>query len=531
MGPPEPPGTQAAPPPAEVVTKPEVTPPPPEPTIAATSQESDLRSPAPTLEGAPRAESALAPLLEAGVEAASAPGPVEEIPDPELLQFPGRAGAETTELVIGFDFGTSCSKVAVQSPYKLGGRVSFAEFGDIAHPSCRWLLPVVLYADSGGRLSLRPPTGARGEARHLKVELLEGSDNTGLAERRQERAMAAAAAYVGLALREVRRAFLTAQRDVYGASELRWALNLGIPSAGYDDEDIRSRFELIGRAAWLLSLRDAAPTWDDALEAIDHSWLFSYTEVAVVPEVAAEVVTYAKSRSRRDDLHLVMDMGASTLDLCAFQLYQEKGDDAYSLLTTRVERGGLLELHRRRMKAAERRPPFAEVPADIVDALPSWGEGEFGSETVERLRGCDDRFVEECATALMSVLHEVRTRRHPKSPRWTEGIPLFLCGGGAAASVTERMVAAVDEKARRVVGGFGGLQRSRLPLPPGAADGQAVERVFGRLAVAYGLSFPAINIGRMEPPSEVSDVDIVPPDPPRSPPRNWRDRYIDKDQV
>jgi hypothetical protein len=513
------------------VTESEFTPPPPEPVTPAAWQEPDPRPPSPTPEEPPAAENALAPLVEAGLEGISAPAFATETPDPELLQFHGRRRAETTELVVGFDFGTSCSKVAVQSPYKQGGRVSFTDFGDIAHPSCRWLLPAVLYADSGGRLSLRPPTRAKGEARHLKVELLEESDGTGLARRRREQAMAAAAAYMGLALREVRRTFLEAHRDVYGASELRWALNLGIPSAGYDDEDVRRHFELIARAAWLLSLRGSAPTWEDALEAIGHSSLFSYTEVAVVPEVAAEVVTYAKSRGRRDDLHLVVDIGASTLDLCAFQLYQERGDDAYSLLTTRVERLGLLELHRLRMKAAERRPPFADVPADIVAELPSWSESEFGRETVERLQECDDQFVRECAKTLMEVLREVRERRHPNSPRWKEGIPLFLCGGGANASVTGRIVSSTEDKAQRAWSGFGGLQRHRLPLPAGVSDDEELEDVFGRLAVAYGLSFPAINIGRIEPPSEVEDLVAQPPDPPRSPMRNWRDRYIDKDQV
>jgi hypothetical protein len=46
------------------------------------------------------------------------------------------------------------------------------------------------------------------------------------------------------------------------------------------------------------------------------------------------------------------------------------------------------------------------------------------------------------------------------------------------------------------------------------------------MAVAYGLSFPEINIGRIVPPSEIPDVE---PEPMRR--REWQRAYIDKDAV
>ncbi len=441
--------------------------------------------------------------------------------DPELLQFPRAGTGAPTDLVVGFDFGTSCCKVAIQSPYKLDGRVSFANFGELAHSSCPWLLPVVLYAHHGGRLSLHGGLGS-GEARHLKLGLLDPPANSPDAQRLHRRAIAAAAAYVGLALRAVRGNFLASKEDLYGTDRLQWQLNLGIPSASYDEDDIRRRFELIARTGWLLSLRSENPTWDTALDALDHSSLFSFTRVAVVPEVTAEVVTYAKSRTRKPDLHLVADMGASTLDLCAFQLHQEAGEDVFSLLTTSVQRLGLLELHRRRTMAVEKRHPFGDVPDDIVSELPSWEHQHYPGSIAEKLRVCDEAFVNECATALAKVLKEVRESRYPNSPRWTQGLPIFLAGGGAASEISRQVVQLANQKAKAAWSNFGGLVVSPLPVP---RDVSGVEGVFSRLAVAYGLSFPDVNIGRMEPPSATQDIARD------RGTNNWKGAFVDKSHV
>jgi hypothetical protein len=46
------------------------------------------------------------------------------------------------------------------------------------------------------------------------------------------------------------------------------------------------------------------------------------------------------------------------------------------------------------------------------------------------------------------------------------------------------------------------------------------------MAVAYGLSFPEINIGTIVPPHEIPDVE---PEPMRR--RDWQRAYVDKDAV
>jgi len=312
---------------------------------------------------------------------------------PRYLQFPGRTGQPTltTDIVIGFDFGTSCARVAIQSPFKLDGRVVFVDFGPLGHGSSRYFLPSRIFVDSQGRLTLDSPQGELEVHSHLKVDLLDRFDGPAT----EDRALARATAYVAAALRLTRRYFLETQADSYGADEIRWSLNIGIPSAGYDDETIRPRFQRLARAAWELSLRAETPAMENVLEALGDGATASEAriDVDVVPEVAAQVVGYARSRERQDGLHTLMDVGASTLDLCSFVLHAHEADDNYELLTAAVEPLGLVELHGRRMDVAGGRPPFDAIPEDLVSALPDWQDGPSSGLPINQLRECDERFM------------------------------------------------------------------------------------------------------------------------------------------
>lgn len=438
----------------------------------------------------------------------------------DLLQFPTAQRVLTTDVVIGLDFGTSCCKVAVQSPLKLGGRVIFAQFGELAHRVSELFIPVTLYESSDGRLSLREAGAGAAIHRHLKIGLLHQPGAT----TEVQRAAVLSAAYLGLVLREVRRFFLSTQGEIYGADHLRWSLNLGIPSAGYDDAETRRRFGLVAHAAWALSLRPELPTLARAGQALAEARSGGLDDVTidVIPEVAAQVVGYAKSRQRQHGLHLLLDVGASTLDLCAFSLHTAEGEDGYALLTADVQPLGLLELHRRRVSVTGSQPPFAGTPDDLVEPLPDWN-GDLGNPWAAGLRECDLEFTEAARKVLWRSLADLRKRRDPHSPQWRDGLPLFVCGGGAGSRVVANARGSADRTARGIWDPYAGLRVMSLPTPPVAASPEVLGRMdFTRLSVAYGLSFPAINIGNIEPPGEIEDI---PRDLPQS---DWKSKYLDK---
>jgi hypothetical protein len=161
-----------------------------------------------------------------------------------------------------------------------------------------------------------------------------------------------AVAYLALVLREAQTRFLTAEREAYGRFDPRWALNLGIPSAGYDDKVIRGRFLRAARASWSISRGIGPVTWDSVTEALRQEGEAGFEpgiEIEVVPEVAAQAAGYARSTLRDPGLHLIVDIGALTFDVCGFVLHERDGEDRYELLTATVDRLGALELHHQRL--------------------------------------------------------------------------------------------------------------------------------------------------------------------------------------
>ena len=119
-----------------------------------------------------------------------------------------RPAAETVYLVIGLDFGTSCTKVVIQNPF--GRLAATAIPWDLGNGGPQYLLPTALYENSAGEFALHPD-GEPVRCRHdLKVNLMDHLDN--------EDARGRTAAYLGLLLRKAREWLLEDQRDVYGNS-------------------------------------------------------------------------------------------------------------------------------------------------------------------------------------------------------------------------------------------------------------------------------------------------------------------------
>ena len=409
-------------------------------------------------------------------------------------------GPETTDLVVGLDFGTVCTKVVIRSPFAFGARATAVQFpgGDRRG---RYLLPTILQ-EKNGRLDLGEPTAAGSRVRgDMKVSLMDQPSSAD--------ARARAAAYLGLVLRSARQWFLHTQRKVYGRFRLRWALNLGIPSAGYDDEDVRAAFGAVGRAAWGLSLRPDGWTLEAARAAIDGAGSErDFVATAVIPEIAAEVVGYAQSKHRRDGLHVMLDVGGSTIDICGFVLHSADGeDDRYDLLTALVERLGLHEIDRRRRRAVERegeRFRFAVSAAPSpFEAVPAAGRSYVDRPSrrlAEILDDIDEEYTRQCANAVMRVLMDLRKRRDPGSPHWESGLPIFIGGGGGRFELVTEALRQSGARLGRAIASTGGIRSERLPAIEALSNTNIAGDIAGRLDVAYGLSFDSPDIGQIVPP-------------------------------
>jgi hypothetical protein len=328
-------------------------------------------------------------------------------------------------------------------------------------------------------------------------------------------------------VRHSRQWFLRQEHSAIRSGDVRWRVNLGIPSPGYGDEKVRSAFERVARGAWAFSEASAPPSIQLAAEMLRSERPVG-ARIAVVPEVVAEAVGYARSPLRRSDLHLLIDVGATTLDVCGFILFDpNREEDQYTILTARVERLGTHQLHSRRLNAtstSEWRPEIAAMDLSdpllvIPDSIREYWKHDPVTPDVDHV---DDNFQKDCVDVLATCLHHLKVKRYPNSPAWKLGIPVLLCGGGAEMPFYRRVIEQANARCQ-ASWQMAHFSEISLPVPEAMAQAGVSGDLFRRLAVAYGLSFDRFEIGRILPPDTVA---IPEPTKPRK-----RPSFIDKDQV
>lgn len=430
---------------------------------------------------------------------------------------------EPIDLTIGLDFGTSSAKVVIRSPY-LGRENATVVRWSNGRGGETPLLPTSLQEGPDGRFRIDHDDGPSHQ--DIKVALLDEPDSL--------EARAVAAVYLAWVLRSSRQYVLANQAKVYGKYFLRWALNLGIPSAGYDDEATKEAFRIVGEVAWNLSVQSRSPTLDDARSYLSGELPDDQdVRVEVIPEIVAAVHGYAQSRERREGLHVILDVGASTIDVCGFILHAPEDEDNYELLTALVEPLGVHALHRTRLHAiretgcsarpglpASAADPFASVPTaadDYVEDPPI--------ELLEELHRIDAAYRTECGAALLRELWSLRTRRHPLAAHWESGLPIFVTGGGRDFPSIGKALRHAEAETRKLAVDVSAFRYGALSSTLDAWGNEKIEdELKERLAVAYGLSF--VEIGHVRGPQQIPDRKLVPPE--EMPQRPVRDYWAGK---
>lgn len=413
-------------------------------------------------------------------------------------QFQHNDRSQPLDVIVGVDLRTSFTKVVVNVPFYVGAPAFAVPFGEFADESLKYLLPTQLFIDEDRRCSFDSTLGAsvlRGVKLGLMNEPNEGIDPAS-GSPCEASSITVAVAYLALVLRYVRRWFIADKREVFGEFYLKWSCNLGLPAAVDDDEKLRNTFSISHKAAWLASRQPGPVTIDGAQKAIDDVEFARYeseempTDFELRPEVIAEVAGYANSPLRNEGLHLLVDIGASTLDVCSFNLgpRQHEGGDRVPILTADLD---LLGVEILRQKRAER-------------------------------AGAESKFRNDCKKILTRTIQDLRKNRDPLSPCWKSTLPVFLCGGGSAMQVYQDVVSDTGEWLQGWIRSSGGIRRIQLPKP-NSLYAKIDDKSYHRLAVAWGLSQASFNIGPYERPSEIPDVE--------PPPIRKKPEYIGQDMV
>jgi hypothetical protein len=419
--------------------------------------------------------------------------------------------------VIGLDFGTSCTKCVIG----VAGQAIAVPFPGLSPAGNPFLVPTQLWLGSDRSLSLRRTGNAR-PISGIKVGLMErplevrdlGGGNTGTPR-------ALAAAYLAEVLRHARGWLMAQRQDLLSDAEMSWQVNVGLPAKSHEDGQVCGSYRTAIHAACALSQRQMTTYLGVAAEAVSVASatpvsIEAYPSIQIIPEVAAEVVGYARSAQRREGPHFMVDVGATTLDLCLFQLSQEDEGYSYAFYATDVRTDlGAHRLHMRRRSAIDAsahglglEDSLAPIPRSFREYPGANGAAEqvdqwFGAETEKAVRIVASRAKQKQRSGLVVEVEKERGIERIKPGE----IRVLMCGGGSALPL---YVDAVRKAGIALApNGSTGLRLKPFGIVPGLEyparlQASGLRRTdFHRIAVAYGLSYSVDNIGRFTPPSEI----------------------------
>lgn len=435
----------------------------------------------------------------------------------------GNYTEEETDIVIGFDFGTSCSKIIIRDTNLQNATA--VPFGSLACRNHNYLVPTNLYIKETGKLSL---SEGKFFFQNLKIELMEDPDKPTLKSKNGKYSILAhelAAGYIAVVIQIAREWFLKHAEQIYKRKRIHWQINIGIPSESYSDNNLIKTFHTITMAAWRVSLeeditigktrkaihfaKNHIQTDSNTLEVDDQNSPWLHPDfVEPHPEVIMEVVGYSRSPQRTSGLHLLVDVGASTMDVASFNIHENKGENVFPLFETTVDKYGTLMLHDNRIKVINDCIKAKLNPIKNIDhfaPIPELSHYQFELNWSE-LSDADQDFFQKCSAIIGEIIKKTHQNRSPLAQAWTDGLPVFLCGGGSQNPSYREMLKRLESQIQHGRNDFNGFIVKGLPIPEQLEAPDLHHSGFDRLAVAYGLSFTSDEIGKIIPEDEIEDM-------------------------
>ena len=412
------------------------------------------------------------------------------------------ARGEELIVVLGLDMGTSSTKVIVRLPYEPGETtIAIPAPGPCRSDGTPYLWRTMLWLQEDGTFCPWPEPGAT-VLNSLKQGLIQERSETLISNIPASLTMSraqAGVAYLSFVIRYAKGWLARNRPNLFRGRKPVWLANLGMPTASYDDLTLAEPYRRIGTAALKLASSDSPVTveatqvfLDDPriVEAGTSSEIAEELGIVVIPETAAAMTGFAKSIRSAPDLYFMVDAGAMTLDACMFRLNQNiRTGDLYAFMAAQIRPLGVESFH--------------------------WflSEGKTESE-----------FVQQCERTLRTVIWSTKGHRDRYAENWKPGneVPVFLVGGGASNQLHKEIVNSLDPWLKKHAHNDG-IRLLALEVPDSIELPEPLEH-FGRMAVAWGLSFPSSEIGEIEPMSSIEDI---------SPPtvKDFDKLYISKDVV
>lgn len=380
--------------------------------------------------------------------------------------------------ILGLDFGTAFTKAVVN----WSGRHHAVDWSDAVNVDDRYLLPSVFSEARDGHCVLGAGEGEEwSTCESIKLRLLAIPDGAGPEE------MVDAVIFIALAFRYVD-GWLRRQ-DPKAAGGIDWRLHVGLPTKTWDRGSIGTVFRKVADASMALACMQGPVTRKAALAALDEPPENFRHTANVFPEFACQLYSYMQSPERADDLHVLVDIGAGTLDVAYFNVFVKDGNAVLPVFASAVEKLGAHYL-------------IAALAGKANGAVWKDGETALSNEAVAQKLGCAEDEVSKRRSIYLSsvakVIHSTSAdarKNYHSSPafRRAETVRLFLCGGGSRIPCLQKRFQRI---ARESAARFGVRYQVAGLVAPANLVGDLGDS-FDRISVAYGLSQLAANIGEV----------------------------------
>lgn len=426
---------------------------------------------------------------------------------------------EERELIIGLDFGTSCTKAVIRdNSLQTAYAVPFEKSNE--NKSLYILLTKLFIIKK--QFSLRSSSNGV-PINDIKYNLIKNA-NSVIFNDNKLTFLEACVAYIALVLREIRQWFFSVHHDKYKNSKILWELNIGIPSAQYNNE-LHEIFKLIALAGWNVSTQCKSIKLDvirkilekckndlilvkqkKTVDCINHE--IHPDNINALPEVISEILGYSKSPLRKEGLYLIIDVGAGTVDIASFILYHYSNTDSYNILEAEVIHFGVIMLHKNRLEnvknIVKNKFDSLSYSVDGVNPLPKIND-YIPSHKELNISSIDNKFIKNIEDSIRNVVTKTKNRRDPNSSHWQDGLPVFLCGGGAGVEVYKEAINACSKYLNKNLH-ISSFDLKNIPMPEGLyAPGLLLEN-YHRIAVAYGLSYTIDDVGEINQPIQIKDI-------------------------
>ncbi len=454
-----------------------------------------------------------------------------------------QGSTNVVQLVVGLDLGSSATKVVIGSPdQKRFFAVPFCS-NELKSP---YMVPTGIKISESGNI-VAGDDGSEEIRRDIKTNLMTSDDDASILD---------VAGFIAQVIRFSLNWFLNAHAAEYSDFEIFWNLSIGLPADSARQSELSERFRTAGLVGaqiaisalpvsidhlskFLVSVRkDLRKISETNSDSVFPELGADENVVVVVPEIAAQVVGYYRSRrwDPKRPISLLIDVGATTLDVAVFSLVDpqlEEKELAFCAFSCNVEEQGSARLHRERVAWLTKNLPDDITNKDQVLEFLIWTgkHGAHGMAVPESLNDYlnnvqligagrtddpDQKFESELHKTVYERALTSAIRKSPTDSAWN-GLRTMLCGGGARCKLYRNYLTRLNSRQKKIR-----LDDEPMEKPDNLIAPKLQEVHYDRISVAYGLAQG--TQWELRWPEEIEDIVVA------RPTARGKD-FITKDQV